>query len=244
MQTNMNFTSLEAYGSIKEKLQEKEKQVISAIKQLGGKATNKQIAKFLGWEINRVTGRVNSLHDKKGILKADGIDRSTGRAATVWAFKTILLLLMPFFCSGQLMYNHATNRLEYTEVFEFDSMSAQELRVKTKDWFALKFNSARDVITSSTPNMVTGRYLNRYMLGSEWSFYWHTIIVMFKNNRMKVTITDMRSNKNGFKMESMLLKRDRTFRTGIYKKWPGKISEGCEATVQSLKTHINNKGDW
>ena len=48
-------------------------------------ATNRNIAKSLGWEINRVTGRVTELVNK-GMVKANGtfFDKNTNRTVTTW----------------------------------------------------------------------------------------------------------------------------------------------------------------
>lgn len=48
-------------------------------------ATNRMIAKALGWDINRVTGRVTELVNK-GMVTADGTykDKETNRTVTLW----------------------------------------------------------------------------------------------------------------------------------------------------------------
>ena len=61
MKTKIRDTSLEAYNSIRTKLQPKEKIVLGALIALKGKATNKQIAEYLDWPVNCVTGRMNIL---------------------------------------------------------------------------------------------------------------------------------------------------------------------------------------
>ena len=50
-----------------------------------GSATNRMIAKALGWDINRVTGRVTELVSK-GMVKASGthFDKQTNRTVTLW----------------------------------------------------------------------------------------------------------------------------------------------------------------
>jgi|TARA_R100001163_G_scaffold62103_1_gene52589 DNA-binding MarR family transcriptional regulator len=62
----------------------KQKTVYSVIKSKG-KATNKMIARQLGWDINRVTGRVTELVNK-GMVTADGTykDKETNRTVTLW----------------------------------------------------------------------------------------------------------------------------------------------------------------
>ena len=62
----------------------KQMTVYGAIKALST-STNRNIAKHLGCEINRVTGRVTELVNK-GMVKASGtvLDANTNRTVTVW----------------------------------------------------------------------------------------------------------------------------------------------------------------
>ena len=50
-----------------------------------GKITNRMIAKHLGWDINRVTGRVTELVNR-GMVTAEGThkDKQTNRTVTLW----------------------------------------------------------------------------------------------------------------------------------------------------------------
>jgi len=93
MKTKMRSTSLEAYKSID--LQPKEKLVLGALIALKGKATNKEIANYLQWEINRVTGRTNRLF-QAGIIREGEkvIDPQTQRRAQQWAFTSLQLKLL------------------------------------------------------------------------------------------------------------------------------------------------------
>ena len=62
----------------------KRKTVYNIIKSKG-KATNRMIAKALGWDINRVTGRVTELVGL-GLVNAEGThyDNETNRTVTLW----------------------------------------------------------------------------------------------------------------------------------------------------------------
>tara|TARA_R110002020_G_scaffold126458_3_gene284217 strand:- start:168 stop:464 length:297 start_codon:yes stop_codon:yes gene_type:complete len=86
METNMNQKSLDAFESIKDDVSKKQLIVLKAIKELG-MATNRMLAIHLGWEINRVTGRVNEL-TKKGFVKCAGdhLDLQTGRTVNAWKY--------------------------------------------------------------------------------------------------------------------------------------------------------------
>lgn len=82
----MQLTSLEAYREIQPYLGNAQRQVmdIMSMFRLTG-MTNMEIAKQLGWSINRVTPRVKELRDK-GLVKEIGkrCCTVTGRKAIVW----------------------------------------------------------------------------------------------------------------------------------------------------------------
>lgn len=81
-------TSLFAYhNEIKPSLSDRHDAVMNAFDTNDG-FTNKELASFLGWEINRVTPRVNELV-KMGLLeeKTRRPCKETGRSAIVWGAK-------------------------------------------------------------------------------------------------------------------------------------------------------------
>lgn len=78
----MSYTSRLAYDSV-QNLGEKQSEVLSKIEELQP-CSNKKIAKALGWEINRVTGRVNELA-KMGLIKSEKVARNDlGRLEKLW----------------------------------------------------------------------------------------------------------------------------------------------------------------
>lgn len=79
------YTSRIAYASI-ENINNKQSEVLAKIEEIQP-CSNKQIAKALKWEINRVTGRVNELA-KKGYIKSEKVARnSIGRIEKLWEVK-------------------------------------------------------------------------------------------------------------------------------------------------------------
>lgn len=77
-------TSLEAYQSIKEKLGTKQTIVYEALKTLG-RASNEEIADYLGWPINRVTGRMTELRNFDMVAVAGITRNKSGFSAKLWA---------------------------------------------------------------------------------------------------------------------------------------------------------------
>ena len=76
-------TSLDAYDYVD--LNRCESQVLKVLLVNKG-ICNKEIAIQLGWEINRVTGRVKSLRDK-GLVEQDKFKVYNGRTVMAWRTK-------------------------------------------------------------------------------------------------------------------------------------------------------------
>lgn len=77
-------TQVESLKKTKVNIGAKQKTVYAVILDKG-MATNRMIAKHLGWDINRVTGRVTELVNL-GKITANGtyLDKETNRTVTLW----------------------------------------------------------------------------------------------------------------------------------------------------------------
>jgi len=82
----MRKTQVDSYKKLVESgtIGNKQKKVYKTIKSLG-QATNRMIANDLGWDINRVTGRVTELVNL-GMVSDSGTfkDTETNRTVTLW----------------------------------------------------------------------------------------------------------------------------------------------------------------
>jgi len=88
MKKAMQSTSLDAYKSID--LSRQEKIVLGALATLGSRATNRQIAKYTGWETSTVSGRMNDLFKSgKVIINRKVKDKETNRTVIEWAQNTV-----------------------------------------------------------------------------------------------------------------------------------------------------------
>jgi DNA-binding MarR family transcriptional regulator len=74
---------MEAYQEVKVSLGRNQKLVLEALEEIFP-ASNKQIAKHMGWEINSVTPRIFELRKKKKVTKAFIGKDASGRSATFW----------------------------------------------------------------------------------------------------------------------------------------------------------------
>lgn len=82
----ISHTSREAYASLLPKISEKQQLVLDALGELGI-ANNRAIAHQLGWEINRVTGRVNELRKLGRVELAYTNKDVTGKRTKCWRVK-------------------------------------------------------------------------------------------------------------------------------------------------------------
>ena len=83
----MDQKSINSYKQLVEDngLTRRQIQVLQILKDEIGQGTNRMIAKKLGWDINRVTGRVKELRSK-GLIKyaGDFVDKETNRTVNLW----------------------------------------------------------------------------------------------------------------------------------------------------------------
>lgn len=77
-------TSLEAYKAILPELSDKQQTIFEVIAKHPN-MSNHDIARFLNWEINTVTPRVNELREM-GVVgyRGDKLDRTTNRNVMMW----------------------------------------------------------------------------------------------------------------------------------------------------------------
>lgn len=76
-------TSIDAFISIKEKINERQKQVLHALEEIAP-ASNRQIAEHSNMPINTVTPRIGELRKKGYVVQAYISKDITGRRATYW----------------------------------------------------------------------------------------------------------------------------------------------------------------
>jgi DNA-binding MarR family transcriptional regulator len=88
MKTNrINKKSVQSYQELfkDNQLTKRQLEVLTGLNLYLGQATNRMIAKHLGWDINRVTGRITELRDKGLVVHAgDYYDQETERTVNLW----------------------------------------------------------------------------------------------------------------------------------------------------------------
>jgi len=83
----VNDKSIESYEKLVKdnSISLRQLQVLKVLKDELSFGTNRMIAKALGWDINRVTGRVTELREKGLVVYAgDYHDKETNRTVNLW----------------------------------------------------------------------------------------------------------------------------------------------------------------
>lgn len=77
-------TQVDSFNELQTEINDRQKSVYSVLT-VHGNCTNREIAKYLQWDINRVTGRVTELVSR-GMVMASGThyDNETKRTVTLW----------------------------------------------------------------------------------------------------------------------------------------------------------------
>tara|TARA_R100000152_G_C6674976_1_gene110326 strand:+ start:107 stop:376 length:270 start_codon:yes stop_codon:yes gene_type:complete len=83
-QKRLRKTQIESYKETLKTVSDRQKSVLGALT-VAGSATNRELAKLLGWDINRVTGRITELVNL-GMVNTNGTkkDLETNRTVTLW----------------------------------------------------------------------------------------------------------------------------------------------------------------
>ena len=119
--------------------------------------------------------------------------------------KTILLLssflLLSFIVSAQdFPINEKTGKVSYEGIVQVEGNSATDLYIKANEWFAMRFNSANNVIQMQDKD--AGKIIGKGAIEVEKSGYHNgvfdfTIKFTSKEGRFKYVITDIVHDKRG-----------------------------------------------
>lgn len=167
--------------------------------------------------------------------------------------KTYILIFIVFISlkvrGQELFFNQETKLLTYEVVFHFDSMTADVLFDKSKDWFIAYFRNAKEVIRGeSKPTLIKGTFLTAYQttIGKMGQDFNDDIEVRIKNGAIKLTIHNISQADIGWGIETITIKDDGAFKTNkIATNAIEDIKNKCHALSESLRAHIAKKAsEW
>ena len=142
--------------------------------------------------------------------------------------------------------NEETGLLTYEEVLNFDSMKAEDIYVKVKEWAILTFRNSEEVIVGDNePSLVKVNYITEYFNNIVYTDFFTSMTVRIRDGAIKVVIDDMREITSNNKARSYMFKKEGTLR-----KWKGyvraydEIEAKCKGFTQELAKYILEKDDW
>lgn len=98
------------------------------------------------------------------------------------------LLILSFLLSITFIFGQTTNddKNGFYEIIEADSLSKEQIYSRSKEWIALNYKSANDVIQFDTTDKIIVRGIFKVPYLTYEHTYNHSLIVSFKENRFKV----------------------------------------------------------
>jgi hypothetical protein len=134
--------------------------------------------------------------------------------------------------------------ISYERVEQLDTMKADKIFTKTKEWVIETFNSSKTVIQGeSKPSLIKCNYLTSYSaaLGMKQKFT-NALTLKIKDGAIKITI-DNYATEGGGKLENTALKLDGTMRPSMKKSFQSMEDEGNRIT-ESLLAFLKKKNDF
>lgn len=93
--------------------------------------------------------------------------------------------------------------LSIERVITNEDLSKEKLRDKTKQWFAVTFNSSNDVIQLDTNDLIIGNTVSQHTIMQSTvaipATFYYTINIKFKNGRCKIIVDNIYSEVSGYK---------------------------------------------
>tara|TARA_R110001583_G_scaffold171794_2_gene325532 strand:- start:2167 stop:2835 length:669 start_codon:yes stop_codon:yes gene_type:complete len=95
----------------------------------------------------------------------------------------LLILLTNTFAFSQTLNNDENG---YYKIIEVDSLSKEQIYNKSKEWIALNYKSANDVIQFDTNDKIIVKGIFKVPYLTYEHTYNHSLIISFKENRFKI----------------------------------------------------------
>jgi len=157
------------------------------------------------------------------------------------------LLLIPTLLFGQTFgINSETQLLTFEQVIKADSMKADDIYNKVKEWAVLTFkNSEKVIVGDNKPTLIKATFIQKYFNGmGVYADYYNTMTIKIKDGAVKVIIDDMKMT-SGFNIESTLYKKDGTLKPGqTFQKIHQDVESKCKGLIEDLSKFMTKKSDW
>lgn len=157
----------------------------------------------------------------------------------------LLLFLVPMLLFSQkIELDEKTGLYAQTEVLEFEGLSKDDLFNKTIEWVTLNYNSANDVVQLKDLELgkiiVKGNFVSSLMISKVWIY--HTLILEFKDNRIRYTYTNFSSATTSQELNF----ENKRFMKAQLNKSIQQAESNINVSIKSLIEFINtdDSNDW
>jgi len=157
------------------------------------------------------------------------------------------ILTLPFGVFGQTFgINSETKRLTYEDIIKVDSLKADEIYTKVKEWAILTFkNSEKVIVGDNKPSLVKANFVTQYFNGAVKTDFLNTITIKIRDGAIKIIIDDITAYPNGYDFEAFIYKKDGTQRTGgNYVKGYNDVESQCKSLVSNLSKFLTTDDSW
>ena len=157
----------------------------------------------------------------------------------------ILILPIKSFSQHSLFVDSETKLVTFEKVYELDTLKADYIFDKAKEWFIEYFREASEVIRGENkPSLIKGTFINEYFFVFRKEKFNNDITVRIKDGAIKITINNFRSNGSPA-LENRGIKKGGILRTGdgITKTFVD-VDYQCKELSEDLIKFINSKSDW
>lgn len=157
--------------------------------------------------------------------------------------KTFLFILTFFTVQtifGQILKDSLSGKYQCTGIVLVDSVKKDELFSRTKEWIALNYKSANDVIQladkETSKIILKGNFSTSLFLKQGW--LGHTLVLDFKDGKLRYLYTDFNyysqgSGSMGF--ESSMMSKKKIIKT---------TEENIASSILNLKKYLATKSNW
>ena len=156
-----------------------------------------------------------------------------------------ILILIPLNSLGQEFgLNKGTNLLTYEEVLIVDSLEADDIYSKVKEWILLTFKNSV-IVGDNKPTLLMVKYVRKYFSGVIYRDFYSSMTIKIKDEAVKVIIDDVRQKTPGWNIESYIFKKDGTLKKGKgYTRAFFETEVMCKEFTQSLGDYLIKEDDW
>jgi len=161
-------------------------------------------------------------------------------------FTLCLFALFSINTFGQNIINDSiSQKYEAHQIIEFDSFKADVIFTKAKEWIALNYKSAQDVIQladkESLKIIVKGNFSSTLFM--KQGFISHTLVLDFKDGKMRYTYSNFSyysSGSGNIDFESKNL----GFKKSVIKSTEKDIKDSIDSLKKYILQNDNKKSDW